>query len=165
MRSKGTAVELEKRRRLAVQRAQQGWRPKDIADFLGVTPRTLSRWLAAHRAGGAGGLAARPTPGRPPKLSAAQEAEVLSWLARKATDFGFPSDLWTAPRLAGLIASRLGVRFHPRYLNAWLAERRFSPQKPEGRAREQDEVEVERWTSEDWPRLQKKAPTGTPTSC
>jgi transposase len=164
MRSKGPAAELERRRRLAVRRVQDGHTQRAVAEFLGVTERTVGRWVAAHRDRGDAGLAARPQPGRPRRLSAAQERRVLSWLRKKPSDFGFDTELWTAARLARLIEQRLGVTFHPRYLSAWLAGRGVSPQKPARRAKELDPAAVERWLAEDWPRIQKKSSRARPTS-
>ena len=163
MRSNGSARELERRRRLAVERLRDGRTQQDVADFLGVHPRTVGRWWAAHRDGGDAGLAAKPTPGRPRRLTADQEAEVLSWLGQRPTAFGFDTDLWTAPRVARLIERRFGVRFHPRYVNAWLADRHITPQKPTHRAKERDQPAIDHWTAEDWPRLQKKRRRRRPT--
>ena len=42
-----------------------------------------------RRAGGIDGLKAKPTPGRPPKLTARQEKTVLGWVAKPPTRFGF----------------------------------------------------------------------------
>lgn len=165
MRSKGSAAQLEERRHLAVQRVQDGWRQKDVAAFLGVTERTVSRWMAAYRDRGDDGLATRPHPGPAPRLTPDQEQEVLSWLAHKPSNFGFATDLWTAPRLALLIEQRLGVRYHPRYLNEWLTRRGIRPQKPQRQSKDQDPEEVARWLREDWPRIQKKSSRSRPTSC
>jgi transposase len=164
MRSKGSAAELEARRRLAVQRVGEGWTQKAVAEFLGVSERAVGGWVAAHRDRGADGLKAKPHPGRKPFLTPAQERRVIGWLARKPTEFGFPTDLWTARRVADLIARRLGVRFNPNYLREWLTRRDFSPQKPARRARERDQAAVARWVREDWPRIQKRRRTSTPAS-
>jgi transposase len=83
---------------------------------------------------------------------------VLSWVGRDAREFGFLGFLtprWTAPRLAEAIGQELGVRFNHRYLNAWLARRRVTPQVPARPAREQDPDEVERWLRYRWPRIKK----------
>lgn len=164
MRSKGTAQELEARRRLAVRRVGEGWSHRQVAAFLGVSERAVGLWVAAHRAAGDDGLKARPHPGRRPFLGPDQERRVLGWLRQKPTAFGFPTDLWTARRVAALIERELGVRFHPHYLREWLAKRGLSPQKPARRARERDQAAVERWLAEDWPRIQKKPRRTTPTS-
>ena len=111
--------------------------------------------MKAYRRGGDGALEGHDPSGRPRKLTRARERQVLGWFRRSPTSFGFPTELWTAARVARVIYRKWRVRFHPRYLNQWLAERRITPQKPRFQAREQDEVEVQRWLREDWPRIKK----------
>src|SRR6516165_1017237 len=164
MRTKGSAPELERRRKLAVQRIHEGYAAADVARFLGVHLRTVRRWLAADRDDPKHGLNSKPHRGRPPKLSFDQELEVLTWLYAKPTSFGFATDLWTAPRIAHLIEKKLDVHFHPRYVNAWLTERGVSPQKPQRRARERDQEAIERWLAQDWERIKKKPMTNWPMS-
>ena len=158
-----TRAEQEARRRLAVRKFIEGRSPEDVADFLGVHVETVRKWVRAYRAGGDDGLAGRPHPGRTPFLTAEQEAQVLGWLTEKPSAFGFRTDLWTASRIARLIKERLGVAYHPNYLREWLTKRDLSPQKPAKRARERNPEAIERWLREDWPRIQKRGPTNTPT--
>src|SRR6266850_808707 len=106
MRSKGSAAELERRRVLAVRRVNEGYCVAEVAKFLGVTTRAVRLWLAAFRGRGLEGLAPRPVPGRPRKLTQAQESAVLSWLAQSPTEFGFANELWTAKRVAEVISCR-----------------------------------------------------------
>lgn len=164
MRSKGSAAELEARRRLAVQRVSEGWTRKDVAAFLGVHPETVAEWVRAHEAGGDAALVAKPHPGRTPFLAPAQQAQVLGWLADKATAHGFRTDLWTARRVAELIRQRFGVEYHPHYLREWLAKRNHSPQKPARRPRQRDQAAIDRWVKEDWPGIKKRPAGGRPTS-
>src|SRR5687767_6586193 len=103
MRTPGTPAELERRRRLAVGRYDDGYPVDEIAAFLGVAARSVWRWVADRRAGGDPGLAARPAPGRPPRLTRAQEKVVARWLDDPPTAFGFRTDLWTAARVGELI--------------------------------------------------------------
>jgi transposase len=164
MRTKGTAAELERRRRLAVQRVEEGWSQAEVASFLGVTSRALRGWLGRHRADPHHGLDAKPHPGRTPKLTAAQEAVVLSWFSQSPTTFGFAGELWTAARVARLIERFFAVHFHPHYVSAWLAERRITPQKPAFQPRERNQAAIDRWLAEDWPRLKKKPTRKKPPS-
>ena len=145
-------------------KCHDGWTQATVADFLGVHPVTVAKWMARYRRDGANGLAAQPTPGRPRFLSADQERQVRGWLAEKPTAHGFRTDLWTARRVADLIRRRFGVAFHPDYLRAWLRARGYSPQKPRRRAKQKDQPAIDRWVAEDWPRIQKKSPRRTPTS-
>ncbi len=164
MRSQGSAAELEARRRLAVRRVGEGWTRQEVATFLGVHPETVGEWVRAHTAGGDIALAAKPHPGRRPFLTAVQERQVLAWLADPPTKHGFRTDLWTARRVADLIAQRFGVRFHPHYLRAWLRQRNYTPQKPARRAKQRNPRAIDRWLKADWPRLEKKSKRRTPTS-
>ena len=156
MRSQGSAPELERRRQLAVARVSEGDPQQEVAAFLGVHRGTVSRWVCTARDQGADALQAKPTPGRPRKLTARQEKTVLGWVAKLPTNFGFPTDLWTSRRLAALIEQRLGIHFNSNYLVEWLRAREHSPQKPAQPAREREEAAIARWKDEDWPRLQKK---------
>lgn len=159
-----SSSEKQARRLLAVQKVLDGWSRADVADFLGVHPVTLAKWMARYRTGGEAGLAAKPVPGRPRRLTPEQEREVLSWLTRKPTEFGFPTDLWTAARVARLIGERLHVTFHPNYLREWLASRGHSPQKPQRKARQQNPTELERWLAEEYPEAKKKPARSKPIS-
>jgi transposase len=159
MRPEGTTIELQHLRQLAIERIVEGYSTQEVADFLGVTPRSVWRWLAAFRCHGSDGLAAWPGggPGRPPKLSTTQEKITLRWLTDAPTEFGFPTDLWSAPRLSQLIEQEFGVHFHPHYLSTWLRQRGYTPQKPQRVPREQDDEAITRWLKQDWPRIKGKA--------
>ena len=82
--------------------------------------------------------------------------------ASSPREFGFSTELWTAPRVAELIRRKFRKTFHPHYVNQWLAERRITSQKPERQARERDEREVRRWLREEWPRIKKVPGVGVP---
>src|SRR5512135_1071829 len=136
MRPPGSPAELERRRFLAVHRICEGYTSEEVADFLGVDPSSVRRWVAAFRSWDAAGLATRPAAGRPPKLTTTQEKIVRRWLADNPTDHGFATELWTAPRLALLIEQEFGVHYHPDYLTTWLRQRGYTPQLPRRMPRE-----------------------------
>jgi transposase len=164
MRSKGSASALEAVRRRAVQGVLAGRTQAAVAVALGVHTVTVAKWMARHRAAGDPGLAAKPTPGRRRFLTPDQDRQVRQWLAQKPTAHGFPTDLWTARRVAELIRRRFGVSFHPHYLRAWLTQRGYSPQRPTRRPRQRNDATIRHWVANDWPRIQKKRATPTPTS-
>jgi transposase len=118
---------LEYRRRLAIERVNDGYTTQEVADFLGVDPSSVRRWIASFRRHGGDALAVRPVPGRPPKLTYTQEKIVRRWLADHPTEHGFATELWTAPRRAQLIEQEWGIHFHPDYLGTWLRQRGYTP--------------------------------------
>jgi transposase len=157
MRDKGSPEELEHRRLLAVQRVQEGYTSEEVAEFLGIDPRSVRRWVAAYREGGGQALLSRPVSGRPPKLTHLQERIALRWLTEAPTHHGFDTELWTAARLGQLIEEEFGIRLHPRYLSAWLRDRGFTPQKPQRVPRERDPEVIAAWLESDWPRIKNRA--------
>jgi transposase len=148
----GTAAELERRRRRAVELLDQGESPSTIARILGVHETSVHRWRRQARNGP--GLAAKPHPGPKPRLSSQQWAELEQLLLLGAQHHGWQNDLWTAARVATLIERHFGVRYHPEHVRAVLKERlHWSSQKPQRRAREQNDKEVERWIDDEFPRI------------
>lgn len=156
MRRHGSPQTLERVRRAAVLLRMQGVHPRQIAAALNCHVRTVYYWLAVARDRGIEGLAARLPPGAPLKLSVAQREHLAEELLRGAMAHGFSTDLWTAPRVQRLIRERFGVEYHVNYIPTLLKALNFTPQKPERRARERNEAEIEHWLQCDWPRIKKK---------
>jgi transposase len=159
MRPRGSPELLEQRRRRAVDLLEEGWAPCEVARELGVDRRSVRRWRASHEAYGTEGLAAKPVPGRPSKLTESNRAKLEEILLQGARAAGYPTNLWTCARVAELIRRRFRVRYHPHHVARLLRAMGFSPQKPERRARERNEDEIQRWVKEEWPRV-KKTPRG-----
>jgi transposase len=156
MRHKGSPEEHEHRRLLAVQRVLEGFTTEEVAEFLGVNPRSVRRWVAAYRERGGQGLLSRPVPGRPAKLTTTQEKIVRRWLVDSPREHGFETELWTAARVGQLIHEEFGIRLNSRYLCAWLRDRGFTPQRPQRVPRERDPREIATWLESDWPRIKKR---------
>lgn len=142
-------------RRLAVWGCLGGSPAPEVAEWLQVSVRSVRRWLAIVRTEGWDALEADASPGRPPKLSPPQIAQVLEYLQQPPQAFDFQTSRWTAPRLASVIAERMGVQFNPRYLIRWLRQQTITPQLPQPVAREQNPVEVQRWLEQDWPAIKR----------
>jgi transposase len=152
----GTAAELERRRRRAVQLLQQGEPPADVARILGVHPKSLARWRRLARK--PHGLDAKPQAGPKPLLSDAQLAQLEALLLQGAKAHGWRNQLWTAARVARLIERHFGLRFHPEHVRKVLKQRLgWTSQKPRRKARERDDKEVERWLDDDYRRIVREA--------
>lgn len=156
MRPQGSAQELERRRRRAVELMRQGHSNTQIAERLGTTPQSVGRWRRAHQKRGDAALAAKPAPGRPPRLSPRQKQRLVARLLKGARANGFATDLWTCPRIVELIARRYGVRYHVDHIPRLMASLGFSCQKPERRAVERDEEAIAQWIQKEWPRIKKR---------
>ena len=156
MRPKGSAQELEVRRRLAGRLLLQGKGIREVARLVGASPAAVHRWKRIVEREGLAGLKAKPHPGPRPRLTPEQKQRLKEILLQGPRAAGFPTDLWTLARVAQVIERRIGVKYHPAHVWRILRQLGFSPQKPERRARERDEAAIERWRREEWPRIKKK---------
>ena len=156
MRSKGTAAELERRRRRAVALVEQGEAPAVVARIFGVTRSSLHRWRRMARQGH--DLAAKPVPGAKRRLTDTQLQELEGLLDQGAPAHGFPNELWTSARVAQVIRRHFGVPYHSDYVRRLLLRRLgWTCHKPQRRARQRNDKEVERWKADEFPRILREA--------
>lgn len=158
MRPPGSPAVLEQRRRRAVALLDTGLGVREVARQIGCSPMSVSRWRTEVRTRGPDALRPKPTPGRPPRLTARQRARLLRLLVTGASAHGFSTDLWTLPRVAVIIARTFGVHYHPAHVWKILHRAEWSCQKPERRARERDEAAIQHWRAVRWPHRKKRPP-------
>lgn len=148
----GTAAELERRRRQAVESVRQGESPETVARVIGVNRASIYRWLTLARQ--PDGLAAKPNSGPAPRLSSQQLLRLDDLLRQGAQAHGWPNRLWTCTRIAELIRRQFGVSLHHDHVGRMLRERlHWTPQKPRRRARERDELFIDIWKRFEFPRI------------
>jgi transposase len=156
MRPHGSPQELERRRRRAVALLSDGASVTQVARRVGCSHSSVILWRDAVRRRGPTALAARPAPGRPPKLTARQRGRLPRWLAQGAVAWGFPTALWTTGRIATLIRRQFGVTLHRAHVGRVLVALGWSCQKPERRAVERDEAAIAQWKRVRWVAVKKK---------
>ena len=156
MRTKGTAAELEARRRLAVDLLADGKTICEVMHALHVSESSVKRWKRAWREGGSDALVSKPHPGRTPRLARREHPKLVRILLRGPTAAGFSTQLWTCPRVAAVIERVWGVSYS--FVQVWrlLRQLGWSPQKPLLRARERDEAAIEQWREVEWSRVKKE---------
>jgi len=155
MRPPGSPAELERRRLRAIALLEQGLSPHEVAERLGVDRRSVRRWKQAYRRRGVAGLRARPTPGRPPKLTVRQRRTLVRWILRGPEAFGYRTALWTCRRIADLIRQRFGVTYHPAHIGRLLRACGLTPQRPQRTAKERNDRRIRLWLQQEWPRVKK----------
>ena len=157
MRPIGTAEELERRRTRAVELMNSGESHTKIAEILGVYRVSLYCWRKMAQSK-PDGLKAIPASGAPRQMSDSQLEDLKYLLGQGAKAHGWPNELWSSKRVAALIQTHFGVQYHEGHVRKLLKKLlHWSSQKPECRARERDEVEIERWAREEFPRIQKRS--------
>ena len=97
--------------------------------------------------------------GRKPLLDAAQLQRLVALLLQGPGAHGFPTPLWTCPRVARLIADEFGVSYHEGHVWKILRALEWSPQRPVGKARERNEEAIRTGRRKTWPGIKKKPKT------
>lgn len=164
MRPCGSAKQLEKRRRKAMELLADGLSLNETGRRLGCAPISVKRWRDARAERGEAALEPQAVPGRPRKLTRRQQARLLKILLKGAIANGYRTDLWTTARIAEIIATTFGVSYHRDHIGRLMASLGWSWQKPATRALQRDEAAIETWKRETWPRIKKTPKTWAPTS-
>jgi transposase len=136
---------------------QEGWYQRVIAEALGASEETVSRWLARASHGGREALLAHPAPGHPPKLSYSQKHLIPEFLWHGPEAYGFRGQVWTRARIARIIEEEFGVHYHKGHVGRLLQELHWTPQVPVRRAIQRDEKAIRCWRDKVWPELQRQA--------
>ncbi|MFE1312884.1 winged helix-turn-helix domain-containing protein [Streptomyces sp. NPDC058755] len=125
---------------------------REIVGALRVSERSVQRWRRVWRERGEAGLLSKGSPGRP-RLRPAQIARLERELERGPLVHGWADQRWTLARVKTLI----GRLFHVSYTveGTWQLLKRhgWSWQQPVRRAIERDDMAVEVWKKETWPRV------------
>jgi transposase len=159
MRPTGSADLIADRRRRALKLLDQGLSLNSVARHIGCAPCSVMRWRNERDRYGDRVYTVRFSGGRPPKLSSAQKRRLVKILLKGPLARGYRTDLWTTRRIAEVIREVYGVSYHEDHVGRLMAKLGWTHQKPERRALERNEVEIERWKREEWPRI-KKTPKG-----
>ena len=148
---------LEALRLRAVEQVARGVPAAEVGAglaALGLHRRTIYTWLATERTEGREALRAKPVPGRPRKLSAAQLRELAGLIAETdPRDHGFAIALWTREVVRQLIAARFGVAPTVAGGGRRLHGLGFAARRPLYRAEQADPAAVARWQEVEYPAI------------
>jgi transposase len=146
---------MEERRREAARLLRKGVSQSEVARLTQVSRQSVSRWAMALEQEGLRGLHRARRPGRKPQLDDKQLTKLVRLLKAGPEAAGFPTGLWTLPRVAQLIDERFGVAFGTTRVWQLLRQLGFTPQRPTGKARQRDEARIDEWKRKRWPQVKK----------
>ncbi len=109
----------------------------------------------------------QPHPGRHPSLSSQHLPHLHELLKQGPLAHGWKTHLWTASRVAALIERHFGVTLHPEHVRKILRRKlAWASQKPQRRARERHEEQIQQWKERTFGQLKKgqahKSASGIP---
>jgi transposase len=151
---------LEALRLRAVHGCERGFTEADVADLLGISRETVSRWWSAYARRGPDALPGDRT-GRPVgtgRTLADEQAEHIQDLIdhNSPEGLGVPSPLWSRRAVQDLIRKEYGISMPARTVGEYLKRWGYTAKRPRRHARDQDPEEVDEWLNETYPRLAEK---------
>lgn len=148
-------------RRRAVAAVKAGFTQAAVSTMLGVSPKTLWRWVNAFDRNGNTALKAGRRgrrPGEQKALDARQQARIRRAILHKNPDqVALPGLVWTRPQVRQLVRNWFGIGLSLITIGKYLRSWGLSPQKPVRRAYEQNPEAVARWLTERYPAIEAQA--------
>ena len=149
---------LEEIRIRAVKRVEAGESPEVVIKALGLSRPRIYEWIAKYREGGIEALRMRKASGKPPKLAGHQLKKIYRLVVGKdPRQLKFEFALWTRGMVRELIKRQFNVRLSEVSVGRLLKKLGLSPQRPQRRAFQQDELLVVEWMAKDFPAIKKLA--------
>ncbi|CAM4084295.1 winged helix-turn-helix domain-containing protein [Deinococcus frigens] len=154
--SRYSRAQLEERRLAAADWLQRGTHThREIAEHFGVSVFTVTTWRARLKK--IGTLQATVAPGRPSRLTSSQLEQLRTLLREGAVQHGFPDETWTTRRVTDVIGRHFDIWYHRDHVRKILHQMGFTPQMPDGRAAERNELRIASWREHIAPELKKRS--------
>jgi transposase len=152
---------LQALRLRALRGCELGFTEVEVANLLGVSRETVSRWWSAYASQGLDALPQERS-GRPlgsGRLLSDQQARHIQGLLNKHSpeDLGVAAPLWNRRAVRDLIRKEFAIDLAVRTVGAYLSRWGYTAKRPRRRARKQDPEEVREWLEETYPAIEKRA--------
>jgi transposase len=126
-----TTAERKLRERVQlILMAHRGRRHRSIAQDLGMTPRSVQRWLNAYRTHGLQGLQLRKAPGASPKLRADLAPMIRQWVIEGPQAQGLDRANWTYAELATYLYQTQGIEVRKSAMQVFCQRHGIRPYRP-----------------------------------
>ncbi len=110
--------------------AQRGRPHQAIAEDLGISPRSVQRWLNAYLERGLDGLRPGQAPGAEPKLTGDLAPVLQQWVIGGPAEQGLDRANWTYAELADHLYKTKGIRVGKSAMQAFCARHDILPYRP-----------------------------------
>ena len=142
-----------------VRLAHRGRPHQDIAADLGITPRTVQRWLNAYLDGGIQALRPRKARGHDPAIPAQMAGEIRRWVIDGPAAQGLDRANWTHAELADHLRKTRGITASRSAMQRFCRRHDIRPYRPTYRHLRGDPVK-QAAAAEDLAELRTKAEAG-----
>ena len=152
---------LQALRLRALRGCELGFTEADVANLLGVSRETVSRWWSAYPSQGPDALPQERS-GRPlgsgRLLSGQQASHIQGLLDNHSPEaLSIPAPLWNRRAVRDLIRKEFGIGLAVRTVGEYLNRWGYTAKKPRRHARKQDPEEIRQWLEETYPAIETRA--------
>jgi transposase len=152
---------LEAPRLRALRGCELGFSEVDVADLLGVSRETVSRWWTAYAAGGTEAIPGDRT-GRPVgsgrTLSDEQGRRIQDLIDDHGPEeLGIAAATWSREAVRDLIRNECGIAMPVRTVGEYLKRWGYTAKAPRRHAKDQDPDEVDEWLEGTYPAIERRA--------
>jgi transposase len=152
---------LEALRLRALRGCERGFSEADVAELLGVSRETVSRWWTAYAAGGLEAIPGDRT-GRPVgtgrTLSDEQAGRIQDLIDDHSPEqLGIAAATWSRKAVRDLIRREFAIAMPVRTVGEYLKRWGYTAKVPRRHARDQDPDEVDEWLDETYPAIERRA--------
>ena len=138
-----------------------GYTEIEVAELLGLSRETVSRWWTAYAEDGVQALPGERT-GRPVGSGRTLNDGQAAWLRtilneKSPEEVGIASPLWTRRTFADLIRKQYGIDMPVRTVGEYLRRWGYTAKVPRRHAKDQDPEEVRKWLEETYPAIERRA--------
>src|SRR3954463_10241355 len=152
---------LEALRLRALRGCELGFREADVAELLGVSRETVSRWWTAYAAGGPGAIPGDRT-GRPVgtgrTLSDEQARRIRELIDDHSPEgLGIAAATWSRKAVRDLLRKGFGIDMPVRTVGEYLKRWGYTAKVPRRHAKDQDPREVRVWLEVTYPAIEERA--------
>jgi transposase len=152
---------LEALRLRALHGCELGFSEADVADLLGVSHETVSRWWTAYVDGGLGALPGDRT-GRPVgsgrTLSDEPARRIQDQIDNHSPEeLGIAAAVWSRKAVRDLIRDEYGIDLPVRTVGEYLKRWGYTAKSPRRHAKDQEPDEVDRWLEWTYPAIAARA--------
>jgi transposase len=135
----------------------RGYSYSVIASILNVCEESIRLWFTAFLLRGLDGIKSSKSPGRPPKLTKKQRAQLDEIITDGPAAAGYPGACWRSPMIQHLIYERFGVFYSVTYIVQLLKNMGFSYQKARFVSDHKDPEKRREWLEKTWPEVMNQA--------
>jgi transposase len=152
---------LEALRLRALHGCELGFSEADVADLLGVSRETVSRWWTAYAGGGLDAIPGHRT-GRPVGSGRTPSDDQARHIQQQIDDhspedLGSPAALWTRKAVRDLIRKQCGIEMPVRTVGEHLKRWGYTAEVPRRHAKGQGPEEVREWLEDTYPAIEERA--------